>query len=342
MVEKVIGATELKRLLQELAEKELLVAPVAEDGTVLYRRVGSADEVTLDFDLATIPPKSHFLPQTDVLYRYDQSSGRAVVTPVVTAESTVLFGVRPCDVRGILALDPVFNGRFGDVYWQQRRERTTIVALSCRRVRPECFCNAFGSGPTDGTGADLLLTAVNDVYHVAVMTDKGRALVEGYADLFSDKGVDETRKAKELLAARLNGQFLTQVELNGVYEKLGEMFTHPYWDTLARKCIGCGICTFLCPTCHCFDIVDEETAPGKGKRLRCWDSCMFPEFTLHTSGHNPRPGKKERVRNRFMHKLRYHRERYGIDGCVGCGRCVEYCPVNLDIRRVIAEIKEVR
>jgi len=342
VVERIIGAEELTRLLQALVEKGLLVAPVEEEGTVTYRRVGTAEEISRDFGLPVVPPKGHFLPQTEELYRYDRTSGRAVMTPPPPPAPAVLFGVRPCDVQGVLALDPVFGGRFGDAYWQRKRETTTIVALSCTQVRPECFCTAFGGGPVDGAGADLLLTAAGDGYYAEALSDKGRALVEEYADLFGENGLDQARKEKEALAARLSAELAPRVDPAGVYEKLGGMFEHPYWEALARKCLGCGICTFLCPTCHCFDIVDEPGAPGTGKRLRCWDSCMFTEFTLHTSGHNPRPGKKERVRNRFMHKLRYHRDRYGLEGCVGCGRCVEKCPVNLDIRQVIADIKEVR
>lgn len=331
---------QLKVFLDRYAQRDALVAPVSEEGAVAYRRVKSAEEVTVDFDLPTLPPKAHFLPQTEELYRYAYGEGGMELNPPPPAAQTLLFGARPCDVRGITALDFVFAGRFGDAYWSDKREKTTIAGLSCRRVLPGCFCRAYGYGPTSGEGADLMLTNLGDRYVVEFLTAKGEAVLNAHRDLFGPAGAGDLEE-KENRTANLARQFYREVDLRGVREKMDGLFASPYWERLARKCIGCGICTYLCPTCHCFDIVDEPAGPGGGRRLRCWDSCMFADFTLHTSGHNPRPGKKERVRNRFMHKLKYHYDRYGLDGCVGCGRCVAMCPANIDITRVIADVKEV-
>ncbi len=340
MSEMVLLKDRLKTFLNRYAQQDALVAPVDEDGAVAYRRVKSAEQVAVDFDLATVPPKTHFFPQTEELYRYSsEEGGMELKTPPQVSE-TLLFGARPCDIRGITTLDPVFEGRFGDVYWSDKREKTTIVGLSCRRVLPGCFCRTYGYGPTSGEGADLMLTDLGDRYLVESLTTKGEKVLNVHRELFSPAGAADL-KEKEIRAAELVQQFHRQVDLNGVREKMDGLFGSSYWEKLARRCIGCGVCTYLCPTCHCFDIVDEPAGPGRGRRLRCWDSCMFADFTLHTSGHNPRPGKKERVRNRFMHKLKYHHDRYGIDGCVGCGRCIAMCPANVDITRVIADVKGV-
>jgi len=118
------------------------------------------------------------------------------------------------------------------------------------------------------------------------------------------------------------------------------LYNASFWPQIAEACINCGACTFLCPTCYCFDIQDE-VAGTKGVRLRYWDSCMFPLFTLHASGHNPRGQKMQRVRNRFMHKFKYFPDRFGPVSCVGCGRCVKDCPVNIDIREVISLMQAV-
>lgn len=340
MSARVISRDRMSGFLNCIMRKYPLVAPVEEDGVVAYRRVAAAGEVALDAGLPDVPPKTHFFPQTEVLFHYSNLSGLEIVEPAGAPE-TVLFGVRPCDLRGFAALDPVFGGRFKDVYYRDKREKTTVVGLSCTSVLPTCFCRAYGSSPVDGTGADLMFTRLGERYLVEIRTPKGARLVEDCADFFMEGGVREAVREKEVLARELDGRFVRRVDLDGVKEKVDGMFESPYWGKLAQRCLGCGICTFLCPTCHCFDIIDEDRGDRTGCRLRCWDSCMFTDFTLHTSGHNPRATKTERVRNRFLHKLKYHLDRYGLAGCVGCGRCVAKCPVNIDITRVIAEIKEV-
>jgi|Deesub1362A_J573_1020465.scaffolds.fasta_scaffold00691_14 ferredoxin len=329
----------LAAFLDQIATRYHLVAPVAEDGVVDYRRVDDARRVVLD-ELSTVPPKTHFFPQTEELYSYSTVTGLEIKETVGTP-AAVLFGVRPCDLKGFLALDPVFAGRFRDPYYWSKRERTIIIGLSCTTVQSTCFCQAFDGSPVNGEGADVLFTPLEAVYLVEILTSKGEQLAAEFSTFLGTEGVEEALRGKEALARELDGRFIRQVDLEGVKEKADRMFDHPYWRRLARRCLGCGICTFLCPTCHCFDVVDENRGDRTGLRVRCWDSCMFTDFTLHTSGHNPRPSKTERLRNRILHKLKYHLDRYGLHGCVGCGRCVAKCPVNIDLTKVIAEIREV-
>jgi ferredoxin len=125
-----------------------------------------------------------------------------------------------------------------------------------------------------------------------------------------------------------------------VPEKLKAMFDSPFWDEQARSCIRCGICTFLCPACHCFDICDEVTVPTplEGKRVRSWDTCQYPDFTMHSSGHNPRSDRASRLRQRIMHKYQYFVEHHGEYQCTGCGRCVSLCPVSIDIIDILSEV----
>ena len=120
------------------------------------------------------------------------------------------------------------------------------------------------------------------------------------------------------------------------------MFDSPFWDDESMSCIRCGICTYLCPTCHCFDINDEviSSYPLKGKRVRTWDNCQFPDFTMHSSGHNPRPDKASRLRQRILHKYNYFVEKYGHYQCTGCGRCVSKCPVGIDIIEVLNKVND--
>lgn len=342
MEARVVNKERLPELLDSLAQDTILIAPVREEETVtLFKRVSGAGDIALNYTNSDVPPKTFFFPQTEKMLSFNTVGGALEIKKHGETEKMVLFGVRPCDIKSIQALDPVFNGKFKDDYYADKRENTIIIGLSCPSVLSTCFCGAFGSGPCDGSGADLMFSDVGDQYYVEINTEKGHSLVEACSEIFSGQGTSEAAKAKRELEKVLSGQFFRKVDLKGIKEILDQNFELPYWERIARKCLGCGICTFTCPTCHCFDIFDHVTGGYTGDRFRCWDSCMFSDFTRMAGGHNPRPSKKERVRNRFMHKLKYHLDRYGVAGCVGCGRCIAKCPVNMDITAIIKDLKEV-
>jgi len=339
---RVVNKERLPEFLDRLAREQVLIAPVQEEDTItLFKRVSGADEVTLDYTNSDVPPKVFFFPQTEKLLTFNTAGGALEIKKDGGTEKRVLFGMRPCDIKSIEAMDPVFNGTFKDEYFAEKRENTVMIGLSCSRVLSTCFCGAFNSGPCDGRGADLMFTEVGDCYYVEINTKKGHTLVEAHSQCFSGQGIAEAAKNKAERQNELSDSFFRKVDLKGVKEILDQHFELPYWDKISQKCLGCGICTFVCPTCHCFDIFDHVTGGYTGDRFRCWDSCMFSEFTRMAGGHNPRPSKKERVRNRFMHKLKYHLDRYQLEGCVGCGRCIEKCPVNMDITKIIKDLKEV-
>jgi ferredoxin len=342
MDSRVVNKGQLPELLDKLARDHTLIAPVREEENVtLFKKVSGASEVQLDYITSDVSPKGCIFPQTEKTISYTYTGDTLEMKEPGDPPKTILFGVRPCDVKSILALDPVFEGKFLDTYYLEKRKNTVIIGLSCSTILSTCFCTAFNSGPCDGKGADLMFTELGDKYYVEVNTEKGSSLVEAYSQYFSKGDTDKLAKAKEEQAKKLEGQFTRKVDLEGVKQVLDENFELPYWDKVFKKCLGCGICTYVCPTCHCFDIFDYVTGEFTGDRFRCWDSCMFPDFTLMAGGHNPRPSRKERVRNRFMHKLKYHLDRYNLDGCVGCGRCISKCPVNIDITQIIKDLKEV-
>jgi ferredoxin len=247
----------------------------------------------------------------------------------------VVFGIRPCDARAFQLVDANFDTpSYQDPWWVNAREMTTFVGLGCTDPCSTCFCTAVEGGPFDTAGLDLLLTEVGEGFLVKVLTNKGEALVNT-SDAFEpvsadlvEKAVPVEKTAARAIESQVDISRLASLDMTTLYEE-------PFWDDVAFSCINCGTCTFLCPTCWCFDIQDE-THGAAGTRMRNWDSCMFPLFTLHASGHNPRSQKVQRVRQRFMHKLKYYVDTYekGV-ACVGCGRCVQYCPVNIDIREVI-------
>lgn len=339
MANKTLKKDQVKNLLNKITQSNQLIAPIQSDGITLFKPVQSGEGVALEYQNAIVPPKEFFFPQSEKMFSYDTNDPAWAIKPEEGVPSRVLFGARPCDVKSVLLLDKVFDSEFRDDYYLDKRNKTTIVAVSCNDCRHTCFCGAFGISPGEAQGADILMTDLGAQYLIEVLTDKGETLVGSCSDLFgNDDGSGASAKEKAVAQAK---EKQMKIDLEGVKVKLDNMFDHPIWDSESLRCIGCGTCTFVCPTCHCFDIVDFNNQSSVGYRYRCADSCQFANFTRAAGGHQPRPSKKERIRQRFMHKLRYFVDRYGEVGCVGCGRCLEKCPVNLDIAQIINKVKEV-
>ncbi len=336
-----LAKDQMSVLLEALLRDHELFAPVDEGGVIVFRRVESSQHVLLDYHNSTLPPKGLFFPQTETLFAYSLERGQlALEEPQPASRPQVLFGVRPCDARSFTLLDRVFaGGSQCDGCYVARREDCTVIGLSCTTPKATCFCTSVGGGPFSAVGSDALLTDLGTDYLLEAVTEKGALFLESVGGLREADEGSVRRKSEAQTAAETS--IRSAIRTEDIERRLQEMWDDPFWDRLYEKCIGCGVCTYLCPTCHCFDIVDEGSEQ-RGCRLKLWDSCMFPLFTRHTSGHNPRPTGKERWRQRLMHKFRYWAESHdGEAGCVGCGRCVTNCPVNLDIRQVLREIESL-
>jgi sulfhydrogenase subunit beta (sulfur reductase) len=334
---KVIEKSKLPDLINNLTKEYEVYAPVKDKNIVSFDRITSENQVCLNFQNTKKPLKEVFLPQTETLFTYKANGKEVEVaeSPAVNGGRVVL-GVRPCDARSLVLLDKVFSGQYEDVYYLKKRKNTTVVGLACNHPLSTCFCTSVGGSPSGKEGMDLLLHDINGKYLIEAVTEKGEELIKKLPGL-KDAEKDDVEKAKKL-SEDAEKAIKSKVPVKDVSEKLGKMFDDPIWDQLYQKCLGCGVCAFLCPTCTCFDVVDEGIE--EGKRVRIWDCCQFGCFTLHGSGHNPRPSGKERTRQRIMHKFNYCVNNYGEGFCVGCGRCVRECPVNLDIREVIGAINQ--
>jgi len=235
-----------------------------------------------------------------------------------------VIGARPCDAAALPILDHVFNWDFPDPHYNLRRQATTVVTLACQASDAHCFCSSVGLGPDHPQGSDVLLYDLGDgTYEVRPQTEKGEALFAGLTDVSQRVGA---------ACAPPPAVDLTHVQafLEGAFER-------PEWALWAARCLGCGACACTCPTCHCFDIVDEGTA-STGARVRNWDACQHGLFTLHASGHNPRGNQAQRQRQRIYHKFRVYPEKFGPTLCTGCGNCTRNCPVGLGVRSVLDEI----
>jgi ferredoxin len=322
---KALSKTDFPGLIETWQEQVTVTAPVRCGELVEFRELDGDVESQLSLGVNTrYPPKSLFIPQSEALFHV-----RGVEFEPVYAKSEprVILGIRACDARAMQLLDGVFEQAREDPYWTQQRERTTIVVLGCANPCKTCFCTTVGSGPFDGRGADAVLTEVGDKYIVDVQSAKAERLFEPLAAASPDQ-VDASRQIQANAVAQMDQAFETE----GVKDKLYSLFEDDFWFEIQQSCLGCGVCTLLCPTCHCFDIVDEVQ---RSERVRNWDSCMFRIYSQEASGHNPRPTNVERTRQRIMHKYAYFLESLGEIGCTGCGRCVRHCPVGLDIRHII-------
>jgi len=333
--DRVISKRNFRDWLGELAREFALVGPVKqEEGPIAFQEVTPDTDLVLDNKCWEMPPKDYLLPRCETLFVFDTKKGEeSVQSEVPEAKRTMLIGLRPCDLRSLAVLDAVYlEGQFRDPYYAARRSNTVTMAYVCESKRWSCFCSTVGDPIEWVRAADLALTDIGDSYVVTAFEDGSSSYLK--SDLLA-------KPTKEQLAERDKvWERLSETSERFDPDKVAEAvdWEEAEWDKIAQKCLGCGICTFICPTCTCFDIQDEALGGGKAERFRVRDTCQFCHFTKMGAGHNPRPGKKERARQRVSHKFKYTVETCGILSCTGCGRCIELCPVNIDIHRVITEV----
>lgn len=381
MEAKFISRAQLPEWLRALAADFQVLAPTREGPAVVYRPVDPEapprqPELTLK---PTESAKRALFPLSEPLITFTKSHPEGKpglelreAAPADQGRPRLVFGLPSCDARGWLVFDPVYQGggKFQDNYYRQRREQAVLIVKTCDRPLSTCFCNWVGGGPASGEGADALATEIEDGLLLEPFTAKGEAALASalLRPATAEQSAEAARKREAAAAAMPAPADLSgrggQSDQGGCIEALRAKFDDAaFWRDQSAGCLSCGACTYLCPTCYCFDISDEERG-SRGVRLRSWDSCMLPLFTQEASGHNPRPLKAARLRNRVNHKFSYYPalhpleaggtgetgETGGIGGkdggagapggriaCCGCGRCIRSCPSAVDIRRIVTD-----
>jgi sulfhydrogenase subunit beta (sulfur reductase) len=327
--------------LEGLKTSYKIFVPVKDGDFHTFKALDEGHTPDFDYKNTRMSPKSVVYPQSERMFEYTLDENDPDAHIIKEAEKDYspkgIVGIRPCDAHAFQIVKLNFdNPEYRDPWWVKGFESTTLVGLGCNEPCATCFCTSVGGGPFDEKGLDVMVYDLGETFLAKAITEKGEDFIEKTQG--GSEADDTALKAAEALSASSRDKIRVSVPTDKLKDKgINELFEAPFWDDVAFACINCGTCTYLCPTCWCFDIQDEVFGKD-GDRIRNWDSCMFPLFTLHGSGHNPRDKKVQRVRQRFMHKLKYYVDKYhnGVQ-CSGCGRCVRYCPVNIDIREV-AEI----
>ena len=313
-------------------------APVEQNGKFAFKPLNKWSEARLDYDRTILSPKKYLLPPRETMLEFKGEEGYLPCAEGLD-KKIVLFGVHACDIYAFNLLDQVFGGKYDDPYYQTRRSNTAIIGVDCTPDE-HCFCRSMRADFVDH-GFDLFLHDLGDYYFTLLGTALGDDMVLAAGPLFEEvtqADIDEykSRSSKKRQAFQLD------VEIRDLPEIFEMEYESEIWDELADRCLSCGSCSMVCPTCYCFDVNDEvELGSCNGDRVRSWDSCFFSTHALVAGGENFREKRAGRVNYRFYHKQRAFVSEYGRPSCVGCGRCITACPVGIDIIKVITKLRGV-
>jgi ferredoxin len=330
---------DLNKVLGAVSKKQTIYLPVdTKEGESVFKEWTEGTEMSRKLNTVR-SAKDFFFPQVQPLVKFRREGQKIeIFDQRKESEDFVIFGARACDVRSFTVLDNVFLADPVDTQYQTRREHATVVTLACSRPAETCFCGTFdidAARPTDG---DVRAWIAGDTFYLEPLTEKGEAFVEEAKDVMTDGDEAKVEEAVSAIRTIMERLPLASLKAADNRKKELELFNSDKWAELASHCIGCGACTFVCPTCQCFDINDFSNGTTE-ERYKCWDSCMYHDFTMMAAG-TPRKTQKERFRQRFMHKLVYYPIQHdGMFSCVGCGRCLKKCPIQMNIVKVMKTLE---
>jgi sulfhydrogenase subunit beta (sulfur reductase) len=332
---RVMDRSRVPDLVRGLAEDYEVIGPVSKNGKYVFGRIDEPDDLRLDYDTTLLPPKKLFFPPEEQMMSF-RVADNEVLDDEVHATPRVVFGLHPCDINGLLLMDNVFMRDYEDPYYKARRESTLLVGVSCTPSET-CFCNAWGTDEVHW-GFDIFLTDLGDRYFVSVQSVKGAELLDRHVET-REITAEDTREFQSVVRTFKNS-FSEILDTSQLPLLLDAKFNSPIWDELGERCLSCGACSMVCPTCYCFDVVDR-LAPDQqtGTRERRWDSCQFGEFAAVAHGQNFRESRASRVKYRYYHKQWGYLSKFERVLCVGCGRCERACLAGISPREVVKALE---
>lgn len=330
---------DLKELFNRWLSEWEVYSPQMDEGQVMLLPY-EENAFTMDYINFAFPVKEYIFKQKEIIFNWENNKG-CISTEVPEEENTkrrIYFGIRPCDVYGIKYMDKFFLEGYKDEYYERLRTSSIIVAVNCSEAGRNCFCSSMGVGPFAASGYDLLFTSLQDGYMVESGTDKGDELIASSRDIFSEADESFLIEKENVLREALE-TFAVNIHTDNVSKVVEDNFNNPIWEKLSKYCISCTGCTKLCPTCTCFNVVEESTGPCSGCRVRYWDSCQSDSFTRNAKNHNPR-SSVARVRYRIYDKFKYIEDKFNLKGCTGCGRCINVCPASINVLDIINKLAD--
>lgn len=340
----IISKSNLALFINKLiASGKPIVAPVRDNNLSTYKLISTFNDINLEMPFPTKSAKEYFLSDNEQIMGYQFGPANKVnVTELPESTGVILFGVRPCETVSYPIMDKVYTWDYNDEFYLARRRNNLVISVSCETCDDFCFCTSVNVSPQSNEGSDIMMQKTKSSSGGSAVADKGNYLV----DVVTDKGKQLVEKYKELFIGTAEEEPIgfkgppKKFDLSLIKPWLEKNFEHPIWDKITLPCIGCGICTFTCPNCHCFDIVDESNLK-EGARYKNWDACQFAMFTAHASGHNPRETQSKRFRQRIQHKFNYYLDKFGRTLCVGCGRCIRHCPTDMSLLETLITINRL-
>ena len=314
----------MRNFLEYLSSGRTLVGPVF-TGKVVENRVAMSSEILMDDRIAYNSIKAHYFPQSELMFTFSNDE----ITDNSDISGYVIFGARPCDLEALRVMSIVYtSGKYADPFFQRRFDANFIIGVGCQKQKPGCFCTEMGVDAEFSDFCDIMLIDHDGHYTVEHLSEKGQNALNGYPPT---SGIECSNER----TANASSENMIVFDVD---EDDALFFDAIDWAKVTETCKGCGICTYICPTCYCFDFKDVSNK-NDAKRFKCWDSCMSPKFTLHASGHNPREHLYERYRQRVLHKYKYVPSNFdGCVACTGCGRCIRSCPVGINIREIARQV----
>jgi sulfhydrogenase subunit beta (sulfur reductase) len=336
MIVKLLGKEDEAVFLESLKKYGTLYAPVKQGQSFVFAEIEDVKDVVSNYDSTILPPKKYFFPPKDTIFTFSKEGGYKYDNEALKKKQ-VIYALHSCDIDGLLILDRVFAGDYKDPYYLERRANSIIVGMSCEPSET-CFCRSVSSHYVE-KGYDLFLTDLGDKYFVMINTPAGDNIVSENAAIFKDVD-DAAVEAFKAYSNQQRSKFKSSIHITELPEIMDLEYNSETWDKLGEKCLGCGTCSLVCPTCYCFNILDHTDLTGqKGERVRTWDSCLLQDFGAVSGGHDFRPGRSSRIKLRYYHKHRGFFDHYGRPSCVGCGRCTRACPAKIDPVEVIDTLR---